>query len=100
MYVNVQWYRVRPSTLALLPSWSASDAESTGHRSRDARQPIVVAVFDDWDALHAVLAGLKSDITLRSGAVLHARNDALPVASSFGILKEMAHLRFSRHATT
>jgi hypothetical protein len=44
----------------------------------------VVAVFDDWDALHAVLAGLKSDITLRSGAVLHARNDAPPVESSFG----------------
>ena len=60
------------------------------------RPQSVVAVFDDWDALHAVLVGLKSHTTLRSGVVLHARKDAPPAASSFGLLKEMAHLRFSQ----
>jgi len=60
------------------------------------RPQSVVAVFDDWDALHAVLVGLKSHTTLRSGVVLHARKDAPPAALSFGLLKEMAHLRFSQ----
>ena len=44
----------------------------------------VVAVFDDWDALHAVLVDLEADATLHSGAVLHARKDIPPAASSLG----------------
>jgi hypothetical protein len=56
----------------------------------------VVAVFDDWDALHAVLVGLESDATFHSGAVLYAREDVPPAASSLSLLKDMAHLHFSR----
>ena len=56
----------------------------------------VVAVFDDWDALHAVLVGLEADATMHTGAVLHARKDVPPAASSLGLLKDMAHLHFSQ----
>ena len=56
----------------------------------------VVAVFDDWDALHAVLVDLEADATMHSGAVLHARKDIPPAASSLGLLKNMAHLHFSQ----
>ena len=55
----------------------------------------VVAVFDDWDALRAVLVDLEAAATMHSGAVLHARKDIPPAASSLGLLKNMAHLHFS-----
>lgn len=56
---------------------------------------LVVAVFDDWDALHAVLVELKPDVMLRP-AVLHARMDVPPAGSDFGLLKDLAHLHFSQ----
>jgi hypothetical protein len=54
-------------------------AEKTGPQ-------FVVAVFDDWDALHAVLVDLEADATMHAGAVLHARKDIPPSASSVGLL--------------
>ena len=45
--------------------------EAQHTRLEKSAAQIVVAVFDDWDALHAVLAGLEADATLHSGAVLH-----------------------------
>ena len=56
----------------------------------------VVAVFDDWDALHAVLVDLEADATMHAGAVLHARKDIPPSASSVGLLKDIVHLHFSQ----
>jgi hypothetical protein len=56
----------------------------------------VVAVFNDWDALHAVLVDLEADAMLHSGAVLHARKDIPPALSSVGLLKDMSHLHFSQ----
>jgi hypothetical protein len=56
----------------------------------------VVAIFDDWEALHAVLVDLEARATLRSGAVLHARTDIPPHVSTLGLLKEMAQLHFVR----
>jgi hypothetical protein len=50
----------------------------------------VVAVFDDWEALYAVLAGLEADATFYSGAVLHARKDVPLAALNVGLLKEEA----------
>ena len=54
----------------------------------------VVAVFDDWEALHAVLVDMQADATVRLGAVLHARKDIPPRAAALGMLKEMAQLPF------
>lgn len=56
----------------------------------------VVAVFDDWETLHAVLVELEADSTMRAGAVLHARKDIPPQASALGLLKKMAQLSFAR----
>jgi hypothetical protein len=56
----------------------------------------VVAVFDDWDALHAVLVGLEEDAPMLTGAVLHARKHVPPMASRLSLLKDMAHLHFSQ----
>jgi len=56
----------------------------------------VVAVFDDWETLHAVLVELEAGPTRRSGAVLHARKDIPPQASAVGLLKEMSQLNFAR----
>jgi hypothetical protein len=60
---------------------------------RDTTQ-FVVAVFDDWEALHAVLVDMEADATMRSGAVLHARVNVPPCAAALGMLKEMAQLHF------
>jgi hypothetical protein len=54
----------------------------------------VVAVFDDWEALHAVLVDMQADATMRSGAVLHAREDVPPRVAALGMLKETAQLHF------
>jgi hypothetical protein len=69
-------------------------ARDTGGDRTDPQ--FVVAVFDDWDALRAVLVDLQADATMHSGAVLHARKDIPPTASSLGLLKDMAHLHFSQ----
>ena len=68
-------------------------ARDTGGDGSDPQ--FVVAVFDDWDGLRAVLVDLDAAATMHSGAVLHARKDIPPAASSLGLLKNMAHLHFS-----
>jgi len=55
---------------------------------------LVVAVFDDWASLHAVLIELETVATVRPAAVLHARSDIPITASEVGLLKQMTKLRF------
>jgi len=59
-----------------------------------SRAQFVVAVFDDWQALHSVLVDMESRERARSGAVLHARKDIPPQTSALGMLKEMKELHF------
>ena len=54
----------------------------------------VLAVFDDWEALQAVLVDMEADATMRLGAVLHAREEVPPCAATLSMLKEMAQLHF------
>jgi hypothetical protein len=56
------------------------------------RAQFAIAVFDDWDALHAALANVAAPLS--SGAVLLARGDVPPHASASGLLKETIHLHF------
>ena len=56
----------------------------------------VLAVFDDWDTLHAVLLELESDKAARLVALLHARKDVPPKPSASSLLKHMTELRFER----
>jgi hypothetical protein len=54
----------------------------------------VLAIFDDWEALCAVLVDMDADATMRLGAVLHAREDVPPRTATLRLLKEMAQLHF------
>jgi hypothetical protein len=65
-------------------------------RSNKNSAQFVIAVFDDWDALHAVLAGIEDNAPTHSGAVLHAREDLPPHVAALGLLKEMTELHFPR----
>ena len=56
----------------------------------------VVAVFDDWDTLHAILVEMESDAGVRPTALLHARRDVPPKISAFSLVKQMTELRFER----
>jgi hypothetical protein len=57
---------------------------------------LVVAVFDDWDALQAILVEIETDMAPRPAAVLHARSDIPVKASAFSSLRQMTELRFER----
>jgi hypothetical protein len=57
---------------------------------------LVVAVFDDWDALRSVLVDMTSDTAMRPAAVLHARDDVPPEISALHPLKKMIDLHFKR----
>lgn len=46
-----------------------------------------VAVFDNWDALHATLIGLEGESPLRTGGVLHSRSDVPLQAGGLRFLK-------------
>jgi hypothetical protein len=68
----------------------------------EQRPQFVIAVFDDWEALHGALISVATHAPLRAGAVLHARNDVPPQVSALALLKEMTHLHFaqsSQHIT-
>ena len=67
----------------------SDDTGSTEHRAQFA-----IAVFDDWDALHHVLAGIETHAPVHAATVLHARNDVPPHASTLGLLKERKNLHF------
>jgi len=56
----------------------------------------VVAVFDDWHTLHAVLLELENDKAAQPMALLHARRDVPPKASASRLLKQMTELNFER----
>jgi hypothetical protein len=64
--------------------------------SQEAGARFVIAVFDDWQALQAVLDDAGALEFDRFGAVLHAREDDPPTALSSGLLKEIVDLRFER----
>src|SRR5262245_35454757 len=57
---------------------------------------LVVAVFDNWDALHSVLVEMERDDAAQPMALLHARIDVPPKVSTLGVLKQTTELRFER----
>ena len=65
-------------------------------RWRDTGAQFVIAVFDDWAALQAVLDDIGAPELDRYSAVLHAREDDPPTALSSGLLKEIIYLPFER----
>jgi hypothetical protein len=56
------------------------------------RAQFVIAVFDDWDALHTVLVSMESNALMCAGMVLHARKDIPPHGSALSVLKETTDL--------
>jgi len=56
----------------------------------------VVAVFDDWDTLHAVLLELETDKVAQPVALLHARRNVPPKVSASSLLRQMTELHFER----
>ena len=54
-----------------------------------------VAVFDNWDALHATLIGLEGESPLRTGGVLHSRSDVPLQAGGLRFLKQMTKINFA-----
>src|SRR5215510_3012339 len=54
-----------------------------------------VAVFDDWEALQAVLIDLEEETPVRTGAVLHARKDVPPELTGLRFLRKMTRLKFA-----
>jgi len=54
----------------------------------------VIAVFDDWDALQAVLDDMSAGEFDRFGTLLHARKEDPPPAMRRGLLKEITELQF------
>jgi hypothetical protein len=72
-----------------------STHERAQNVAKDGAQ-FVIAVFDDWDTLHAIVEETTASAPRRSGAVLHARKDAPPKALRSHLLQEMAQLRFAR----
>jgi hypothetical protein len=79
---------VRPSTMK----------RTRGIRSKGAGAQFVIAVFDDWEALQAVLDEMGAPELHRLGAVLHAREDNPPPALNSGLLREMIDLPFEPSA--
>src|SRR5262245_40116580 len=55
-----------------------------------------VAVFDNWDALHATLIGLEAESPMRTGGVMHARNDVPAQAAGLRFLNQMTNINFAR----
>jgi hypothetical protein len=64
--------------------------------SQTSGSQFVVAVFDDWDALHAILLELESDKAAHPVALLHARRDVPPKVSASSLLEQMIELHFER----
>jgi hypothetical protein len=63
---------------------------------RRSGSQLVVAVFDNWDTLHAALIEIESEQAAQSMALLHARRDVPPKVASSSLLKQMTELRFER----
>ena len=70
--------------------------EKDGIRSQGYGAQFVIAAFDDWNALRAVLEGMALQHPSRSDTVLHARKDNPPPAVSSDLLKEVTQLHFTR----
>jgi hypothetical protein len=60
------------------------------------RAQFVIAVFDDWDALHGALVSVAAHAPLSTEVVLLARSDVPPHALASGLLKETTHLHFAQ----
>ena len=54
-----------------------------------------VAVFDNWDALHATLIGLEAETPMRTGWVLHARTDVPVQATGLRFMRQMTNINFA-----
>jgi hypothetical protein len=57
---------------------------------------LVIAAFDDWDALEAALGSIDADLPSLSVAVLHARAGAYAPPGHTALLSEMKELHFAR----
>jgi hypothetical protein len=56
----------------------------------------IVAVFDDWDTLHALLANMENDKAAQPAALLHGRREVPPNVSTSSLLNQMRELRFEQ----
>jgi hypothetical protein len=54
-----------------------------------------VAVFDNWDALHATLFGLEAESPTRTGGILHARTDVPVQVAGLRFLRQMTKINFA-----
>jgi len=57
---------------------------------------LLVAVFDNWDALQAVLMEIESCKATKSMALLHGRRDVPAQMSASSLLTKAVELRFER----
>ena len=68
--------------------------ETHGILAQEVGAQFVIAVFDDWNALQAVLKDMSVREFDRFGTLLHAREDDPPPAVRSRLLKEMTQLQF------
>lgn len=59
------------------------------------RNPFLIAVFDEWEALGNVLADLGTERLGRCGALLHTRKDEPPMLTASWLVQNMAELHFA-----
>lgn len=64
--------------------------------SQTSGSQFVVAVFDDWDTLHAVLLELETDKVAQPVALLYTRRNVPPKVTASSLLRQMTELHFER----
>jgi hypothetical protein len=57
---------------------------------------VIVAVFDDWETLHAVLVDMETDKAAQSVTLLHARREVPPRVLASSLLKKKTELPFEQ----
>jgi hypothetical protein len=87
--------------MARASSLARNGVDWNGHMPKAREIPqktgaqFAVAVFDNWDALNATLIGLEADSPMRTGGVLHARNDVPAQAAGLRFLQQMTKINFA-----
>jgi len=74
-------------------------AGNTVQRADAGATQFAIAVFDDWEALQAVLADMAVSASVRSGALLHARPDAPSATANPGLLGDLLKQTIELHFT-
>jgi hypothetical protein len=70
--------------------------QESGVRWQQPNVQFAIAIFDDWEALQAVLDGIRADASDPDSAVLHARRGDPPLALRSCLLKESVDLPMAR----